>query len=80
MKKMLIIFGCLVVLLSITVFGMIKIFSDEQAKAKEKIGHRYVLGKDTILVIDFSTIKDTYTIYGGQEVAPELLSTLVEVK
>lgn len=40
----------------------------EKNKYKEKIGQKFILEKDTLTIIDYSSIMETFTFSNGKEV------------
>lgn len=37
-------------------------------KYKGKVGEKFILEKDTLIIIDYSTIKESFTLSNGKEV------------
>jgi hypothetical protein len=47
--------------------------SKEQDKFKVKIGTEFILKKDTLTVVDYSSIMETFTLSNGKEVNASLI-------
>lgn len=52
----------------------------ELDKPKEKVGKTYVIGKDTVTVMDYSLLHSTYKLSNGKEVAFAFMDSLTPVK
>ncbi len=71
----LIFFLCMVVGLALiftTFTGKIK---ENEKKYEKEIGQTYKFGNGTVTVIDYSTIKETFTLSNGQEVSYLLIKS-----
>jgi len=76
MKKIIIPIVLFAILISVWlyVFNDIKSELDQSRKKyKEMIGQKFVLEKDTLTIIDYSGIKETFTLSNGQEINENLV-------
>lgn len=70
MKKMLLIGSGLIVCMVLLIHLMSNQVKDqwkqEEDKYSSKIGTKFFLGKDTLLIVDYSILKETFTLSNGQ--------------
>ena len=52
----------------------------KELEIKKELGKKVLFEKDTVTVIDYNTLKETYTLSNGIEVSFDLVSKLNEVK
>ena len=52
----------------------------KELEIKKELGKKVVFEKDTVTVIDYNTLKETYTLSNGIEVSFYLVSKLKKVK
>jgi len=50
---------------------------DASHETKQMIGRNVVMGRDTLVVVDYSMIKQSYTLSNGLEISNELAENLV---
>lgn len=50
-----------------------KVISTEQDKYKVKIGQKFILEKDTLTIVDYSLIMETFKLSNGKEVNASLI-------
>lgn len=50
-----------------------KVISTEQDKYKVKIGQKFILEKDTLTIVDYSSIMETFKLSNGKEVNASLI-------
>lgn len=69
-----------ILLFAILAFVWTYVFNDisselkkEKQKYKSMIGKEFVFQKDTLLIIDYSAIKETFTLSNGQEINENLV-------
>jgi hypothetical protein len=77
MKKMIIVTVCLVIVFVLCVHFLISSIttgiSKEQDKYKVKIGQKFILEKDTLTIVDYSSIMETFKLSNGKEVSSSLI-------
>ncbi len=69
--------GVILVLSMGLTFLMNSIKSDvqkEQSVYKAKIGQKFILGKDTLIIVDYSLLTKTFTLSNGSKVSAELIN------
>ena len=69
-----------VTLLTYSIKKVTEQFNKEQSGFKSEIGQKVVLEKDTLLIIDYSSLMKTYTLSNGKEISFDLVSKLKKVK
>jgi len=70
-----------IMILLVASYALIIYFGSlRQDKFKANIGCKFIIGKDTAMVLDYSTLKETYTFDNGKEVSVELIEKLKPVK
>jgi hypothetical protein len=52
-------------------------FNTNQNETAQRIGQMVVMGKDTLMIVDYSTLNKTYTLDSGIEISTELADKLV---
>ena len=52
----------------------------EVGKIKSKVGTKLILEKDTVMIIDYSLLKNSYTLSNGKEISFELVDKLPVVE
>lgn len=77
MKRILLLGATFVVAVYLLIFLIGKVFIDsakEEAKKYEsKIGDKFVLGKDTLIIIDCSMLGESYTLSNGVKINYKLV-------
>jgi uncharacterized protein YxeA len=73
MKKIIIYIIATVVLYYLSVSYLTSKIEKEQNKYKVKIGTKYVLEKDTLTVVDYSSILETFTLSNEKTVNASLI-------
>lgn len=77
MKKMILaIFGLAigsVLYIHFLTLSITKVISTEQDKYKVKIGQKFILEKDTLTIVDYSLIMETFKLSNGKEVNASLI-------
>jgi hypothetical protein len=68
MKKMIVGMIALVAVFAFCVHVLTTSIDKEKDKYKVKIGQKFILEKDTLTIIDYSSIMETFTLSNGQEV------------
>ena len=62
-------FLCMVVALALIFTTFTGRLEENEKMYKEEVGQTYVLGGDTLTIVDYSTIKETFTLSNGKEVS-----------
>lgn len=79
-----IVFIFLVVLSAYLIFSSVDEIKSEYSKAensiKKEVGKKVILEKDTLTIIDYSILNDTYTLSNGVKVSFELVEKLKKVE
>lgn len=52
----------------------------EVGKIESKVGTKLILEKDTVMIIDYSLLKNSYTLSNGKEISFELVDKLPVVE
>lgn len=77
MKKLLLfpllMFGIFVILICYLMTSITSGIQKERNKYQDKIGTKYVLEKDTLIVVDYSSVLETFTLSNGNEVNASLI-------
>lgn len=77
MKKMILaIFGLAIgsaLCINFLTLSIKKAISTEQDKYKVKIGQKFILEKDTLTIVDYSLIMETFKLSNGKEVNASLI-------
>ena len=63
--------GTLLFAIGITLLtnNITKQVSNEKAKYKAKVGQKFILEKDTLTIINYSSIMETFTLSNGKEIS-----------
>ena len=80
MKKMTLITIGMVILLAVCWTLLMNNLNSEVDKIKVKIGSKLILEKDTVMIIDYSLLKNSYTLSNGKEISFDLVEKLPIVK
>jgi hypothetical protein len=73
MKKMWIAFVAICLLVTINYIYIVNRVINIDDEFKKSIGKEIVLGKDTLIVIDYSALTNTYTLSNGYKINKALL-------
>ena len=77
MKKMLlftaVMFGIFILLIHSLITSVSSEIKKERNKYEVKIGTKYILEKDTLTVVDYSSILETFTLSNGKTVNASLI-------
>lgn len=77
MKKIIIITVCMVIAFVLCVHIVTKYFTTEilkeQNKYKAEIGKKFILDKDTLTIVDYSSFMKTFKLSNGKEVSATLI-------
>lgn len=46
----------------------------EKEKYEKHVGEKHIIDKDTLTIIDYSTVRQTFTLSNGKEVSYKLIS------
>jgi hypothetical protein len=65
----LLVFGTLVYFISLTINAVVS----AEEKVKSKVGSTVIIKKDTLIIIDYSMLKQNYTLSDGREVSFEFI-------
>ena len=68
MKKILLLFVVMSCSITYLIHSMCSKLDEEQNMYKAKIGNQFILEKDTLIIVDYSTIKESFTLSNGKEV------------
>ena len=77
MKKMIfstiVLLAVLFALLFILISSMNNLIEDEEKKYKTRIGQEFIFGKDTLKIIDYSLLLESFTMSNGVKVNSSLV-------
>lgn len=68
MKKMVLMFVVMCCSMAYLIHSMSSNIDKEQNMYKAKIGSQFILEKDTLTIVDYSSIMETFTLSNGKEV------------
>jgi len=80
MKKMILITLGMIFLMAICVTLLTNSLKSEVGKIESKVGTKLILEKDTVMIIDYSLLKNSYTLSNGKEISFELVDKLPVVE
>ena len=60
-----------------TVNNMTTAIGKEMAKVSDLVGKKMLFDKDTVMIVDYSLIKSTYTLSNGREVGQYLAKKML---
>ena len=80
MKKMILITAGMIILLAVCWTLLMNNLNSEMDKIKVKVGSKLILEKDTVMIIDYSLLKNNYMFSNGKEISFELVEKLPIVK
>jgi len=80
MKKIILITLVTILLMVICVTHFTNLLKSEVGKIESKVGTKLILEKDTVMIIDYSFLKNNYTLSNGREISFELVDKLPVVE
>ena len=80
MKKMILIALGMIFLMAICATLLTNSLKSEVGKIESKVGTKLILEKDTVMIIDYSLLKNSYTLSNGKEISFELVDKLPVVE
>lgn len=80
MKQALIYGGICILIYILTGLAIGKSISRTETRMRLNVGKQVIYGKDTVIVIDYSILLDTYTLSNQQQINSLLLPQLKQVK
>ena len=57
-----------------------KSIAQESAKYKKYLGQKYIISKDTLILVNYSIWRETFTLSNGTKIAYEVVNTSKQVK
>lgn len=70
----------LLLILVVLLLFFLNMWANDVGKEKEKfekhIGEQYILNKDTLIIVDYSMFKETFTLSNGKEINYKLIENM----
>ena len=68
----------LVAVLVFVVDGLFDVVEEEKAEKSEIVGENVVIGRDTLVVVDYKFLVEKYVLSNGVEISEDYATSLIE--